>query len=56
MEKKHALRVMIECLEDNPSKVIPANLKDSAVQELGIGRIDIEHLSGKRAEKAEGST
>ena len=52
IEKKHALRIMIECLEDNPSKVIAAKVKDSAVDKLGIGRIDIEHLSGKRAEKA----
>ncbi|MCK4278961.1 MAG: pyridoxamine 5'-phosphate oxidase family protein [Candidatus Thorarchaeota archaeon] len=55
VEKKHALRVMIECLEDNPSKVIAAKIKDSAVQELGIGRIDIEYLSGKKAEKADAS-
>ena len=52
IEKKHALRIMIECLEDNPSKVIAAKVKDSAVDKLGIGRIDIEYLSGKRAEKA----
>ncbi len=56
VEKKHALRVMIKCLEENPSKVIAAKVKDSAVQELGIGRIDIEYLSGKRAEKADVST
>jgi len=55
-EKKHALRVMIGCLEDNPSKVIAAKVKDSAVQELGIGRIDIEYLSGKRAKKTDAST
>ena len=55
-EKKHALRVMIEGLDDNPSKVISAKVKDSAVEELGIGRIDIEYLSGKRAEKADVSS
>jgi hypothetical protein len=55
-EKKHALRVMIECLEDNPSKVIAAKVEDSAVHKLGIGRIDIEYLSGKRAEKADVSS
>ena len=49
-EKKRALRVMIKCLEDNPSKVIAAKVTDSAVQELGIGRIDIEHISGKKAD------
>jgi nitroimidazol reductase NimA-like FMN-containing flavoprotein (pyridoxamine 5'-phosphate oxidase superfamily) len=56
IEKKHALRIMIECLEDNPSKVIAAKVKDSAVQKLGIGRIDIEYLSGKRAEKVDASS
>ena len=44
---------MIECLENNPSKVIAAKIRDSAVQKLSIGRIDIEDLSGKRAEKAD---
>jgi len=56
VEKKHALRVMIGCLEDNPSKVIAAKVKDNAVQKLGIGRIDIEYLSGKKAEKTDVST
>ncbi len=56
VEKKHALTIMIECLEENPSKVIAAKVKDSAVQKLGIGRIDIEYLSGKRAEKVDVST
>lgn len=56
VEKKHALSVMIECLDEKPSKVIAAKVKDSAVQKLGIGRIDIEYLSGKRAEKADDST
>ncbi len=50
VEKKHALRVMIECLEDNPSEVIAAKTEDKSVQQVCIGRIDIEYLSGKKTE------
>jgi hypothetical protein len=41
---------MIECLEDNPSKVIAAKTEDKSVQQVCIGRIDIEYLSGKKTE------
>ncbi len=48
-EKKHALRVMIEQLEDEPDQVYTEQVTDKAVKRVGIGRIDIEAMSGKRA-------
>lgn len=51
-EKKHALTVMIEALEKEPEKVIQKQLTEESVLKVGIGRIDIEAMSGKKAEKA----
>jgi len=51
-EKKHALTVMIKALEEEPEKVIRKQLTKESVSEVGIGRIDIEAMSGKKAEKA----
>jgi len=50
-EKKHALTVMIKALEDEPEKVIKKQLTRDSVLKVGIGRIDIEIMSGKKAEK-----
>ncbi len=50
-EKKHALTVMIKALEDEPDKVIRKQLTEESVSNVGIGRIDIEAMSGKKAEK-----
>ena len=50
-EKKHALTVMIKALEEEPEKVIRKQLTEESVSNVGIGRIDIEAMSGKKAEK-----
>lgn len=50
-EKKHALTVMINALEEEPEKVIQKQITNESVLKVGIGRIDIEAMSGKKAEK-----
>ncbi|MFX0087091.1 MAG: pyridoxamine 5'-phosphate oxidase family protein [Candidatus Hodarchaeota archaeon] len=50
-EKKKALTIMINQLEDNPEKVISKQLKESAIKRVRVGRIDIEYLSGKINQK-----
>lgn len=50
-EKKHALQVMIRGLEDDPQKVMDAQLSKKSIQGVRIGRIDIEYMSGKKAEE-----
>ncbi|MHA1926561.1 MAG: pyridoxamine 5'-phosphate oxidase family protein [Candidatus Thorarchaeota archaeon] len=48
-EKRHALRVMIDQLEDEPDQVYSEQVTDKSVKRVGIGRIDIENMSGKKA-------
>ena len=50
-EKKHALEVMINALEDNPPKVLDTQLTDKSLSTVQIGRIDIEYMSGKKSDK-----
>ncbi|MFB3888687.1 MAG: pyridoxamine 5'-phosphate oxidase family protein [Candidatus Bathyarchaeia archaeon] len=50
-EKKHALEVMVRSLDDNPEKVIEKQVTSESVRKVRIGRIDIDFLSGKKAEK-----
>ncbi|MDH5439857.1 MAG: pyridoxamine 5'-phosphate oxidase family protein [Candidatus Bathyarchaeota archaeon] len=50
-EKEHALRVMIESLDDNPEEIIEKQLTPESIQRVTIGRIDIDYLSGKKASK-----
>jgi hypothetical protein len=51
-EKRHALEVMIRALEDHPQKVIEDQISDISIQDVKIGRIDIEYMSGKKSDKA----
>lgn len=51
-EKKHALEVMIRALEDHPRKVLEAQVNEKSIQNVQIGRIDIEFMSGKKSDKA----
>jgi nitroimidazol reductase NimA-like FMN-containing flavoprotein (pyridoxamine 5'-phosphate oxidase superfamily) len=47
-EKKKALTIMINQLEDNPEEILKKQLsRESAINDVTIGRIDIEGLSGK---------
>ncbi|MFX1536204.1 MAG: pyridoxamine 5'-phosphate oxidase family protein [Promethearchaeota archaeon] len=50
-EKNHALTVMINALDSNPEKIIAEQLKEKSVEKVNIGRIDIEYMSGKKANK-----
>ena len=50
-EKKHALEVMINALDNNPKQVMEKQLDKESVSKVHIGRIDIEYMSGKKSEK-----
>jgi hypothetical protein len=50
-EKIHALKTMIRALDDNPEKLMAEQITDKSVARIGIGRIDIEYISGKKADK-----
>ena len=50
-EKEHALKVMIESLDDNPEELIKKQLLPQSVQRVRIGRVDIDYMSGKKADK-----
>ncbi len=50
-EKEHALKVMIRSLDDNPEELIRKQLLPQSVLKIRIGRIDIDFLSGKKADK-----
>jgi nitroimidazol reductase NimA-like FMN-containing flavoprotein (pyridoxamine 5'-phosphate oxidase superfamily) len=50
-EKRHALEVMIKALEDNPPKVMAAQLTEKSIKGVQIGRIDIDHMSGRKSEE-----
>ncbi len=50
-EKELALKTMIRALDDNPDELIKKQLLPQSVQNINIGRIDIDSLSGKKAEK-----
>ena len=51
VEKEHALKLMVESLDDSPEELIEKQLLPQSVQRVKIGRIDIEYMSGKKAEK-----
>src|SRR3990170_5284602 len=48
-EKEHALKLMIESLDDNPEEIIEKQLLPQSVQTVRIGRIDVDSMSGKKA-------
>ena len=50
-EKIYALKTMIRALDDNPEKLMTEQITDKSVTRVGIGRIDIEYMSGKKADK-----
>lgn len=50
-EKEHALIVMIRELEDNPEEIMKKQLLPQSFQKVKIGRIDIDYMSGKKADK-----
>lgn len=50
-EKREALINMIFRLEKNPQAVVDKQITQESVERVTIGRIDIDFLSGKKAEK-----
>jgi nitroimidazol reductase NimA-like FMN-containing flavoprotein (pyridoxamine 5'-phosphate oxidase superfamily) len=50
-EKIHALKTMIRALESNPESVMAEQISDKSVSRVGIGKIDINFLSGKKSDK-----
>ena len=51
-KKRHALDIMIRQLEQNPERVIKKQITEKSIKGVTIGRIDIDYMSGKRADKA----
>lgn len=49
--KRHALEVMITQLEPNPEQVIKEQITEKSLNRVNIGRIDIDYMSGKKADK-----
>jgi nitroimidazol reductase NimA-like FMN-containing flavoprotein (pyridoxamine 5'-phosphate oxidase superfamily) len=50
-EKKHALEVLIRHLDENPEAVIAKQITAASLNRVLIGRVDIDFLSGKKADK-----
>ena len=50
-EKRHALSIMIDQLESDPTKVIEPQMTEKSIKSVNIGRIDIEYMSGKKAKE-----
>jgi nitroimidazol reductase NimA-like FMN-containing flavoprotein (pyridoxamine 5'-phosphate oxidase superfamily) len=50
-EKEHALKVLIESLDKNPMEIMKKQLTPQSIQKVKIGRIDIDYMSGKKADK-----
>jgi nitroimidazol reductase NimA-like FMN-containing flavoprotein (pyridoxamine 5'-phosphate oxidase superfamily) len=51
-KKCHALDIMIRQLEQNPERVIKKQITEKSIKRVTIGRIDIDYMSGKKADKA----
>lgn len=49
-EKRHALVTMIRQLEPNPDETIKKLMTDKALNDVNIGRIDLDYMSGKKSE------
>jgi nitroimidazol reductase NimA-like FMN-containing flavoprotein (pyridoxamine 5'-phosphate oxidase superfamily) len=50
-EKEQALQVMIRHLDKNPEKIIREQITLHSTRRILVGRIDIDYISGKRADK-----
>ena len=50
-EKKHGMQILLNHLEDDPEQVRKRSLKsDEAYEEVGVLRLDITEISGKKGE------
>lgn len=50
-EKKHALEVMIRHLDEDPENIIKKQITPHSTGRILVGRIDIDLISGKKADK-----
>ncbi len=50
-EKRRALHVMINQLEENPDEVIKEQITENSLIRVNIGRIDIDFMSGKKSKE-----
>ncbi len=50
-EKEHALSIMIKHLDENPEKVIKEQITQHSTSRILIGRVDIDYMTGKKADK-----
>ena len=51
VEKKHALKTVIRQLDNNPETIIKDQVKPSSIAKGYIGRIDIQEMTSKKADK-----
>ncbi len=51
VEKEHGLRVLIQSLEKDPEEIFRKQLIPRSIQKVKIGRIDIDYMSGKKADE-----
>lgn len=49
-EKEYALRVMIRHLDEDPEKIIVEQITPQSTGRILVGRIDIDYMSGKKAD------
>ena len=50
-EKEHALSMMIRHLDEDPERIIREQITTHSMDRILIGRIDIDYLSGKKADR-----
>ncbi len=51
-EKRHGLEVMIRQIDETPEKVMEEQLTPESLERVGMGRIDIDYVTGKRSIEA----
>jgi hypothetical protein len=50
-EKEHALRIMIRHLDTDPERVISEQITPHSTSRILVGRISIDYMSGKKADR-----
>lgn len=53
-EKRHALELMIDQMEDDPSSVKKEKINENSLKKVNIGKIEIIESSGKKCENKKG--
>jgi nitroimidazol reductase NimA-like FMN-containing flavoprotein (pyridoxamine 5'-phosphate oxidase superfamily) len=48
-EKRHGLSILISAFGDDPDKFFEKPDSEERLEKLNIGRVDIDHMSGKRS-------